>query len=153
MVGNVQSWSDSKITVAIPYIDAGLYDIQIISNRGKESNVYNNFEILSGPQTAVRFKVNNAYTSYGNNVYLVGNIHELGNWDITRAVGPLFNSTSTIGNYPTWFYDVNVPAATTVEYKFIKLDGTGNVIWESGNNHTYVTPSSATSTVTVDWQE
>lgn len=148
----VQSWSDSKITATIPSVSAGLYGISIKTAAGVKSDTYAGFEVLSGKQVAVRFKVNNATTAYGTNVYLVGSVYELGNWNTTKAIGPLFNSTSTIGTYPTWFYDVNVPAGTKIEYKFIKIDGTGNVVWESGSNHSIVTPSNGTATVTVNWQ-
>lgn len=148
----VQSWSDSKITVKIPSMSAGLYGIQIKTSAGVNSDIYVGFEVLSGKQVAVRFKVNNATTALGTNVYLVGSVHELGNWDSTKAIGPLFNSTASIGSYPTWFYDVNVPAGTSIEYKFIKIDGSGNVVWEGGSNHVVVTPSNGTATVTVNWQ-
>lgn len=78
---------------------------------------------------SVRFKVNNATTDYGVNIYIVGNIPELGSWDTNKAIGPFFNDTPTIGVYPTWFYDISVPADTRIEYKFIKKDGAGNVTW------------------------
>lgn len=110
------------------------------------------FDVLSGAQVSVRFKVNNATTDYGTNVYIVGSVPELGSWDTTKAIGPLFNDTPTIGVYPTWFYDISVPANTQIEYKFIKIDGAGNVVWESGMNHVYTTPASNTGEVTVNWQ-
>jgi len=83
---------------------------------------------------------------------IVGSVPELGSWDTTKAIGPLFNDTPTIGVYPTWFYDISVPANTQIEYKFIKIDGAGNVVWESGMNHVYTTPASNTGEVTVNWQ-
>ena len=82
---------------------------------------------------------------------MVGNTVELGNWDTSKAVGPMFNSIGTIANYPTWFLDVSVPANTAIQYKFFKKDSLGNVVWESGNNHIYTTPSS-TGEVIVNWQ-
>ncbi len=150
--GRVQSWSDSRITVTVPEVTAGLYDIQVKTALNAASNTYAGFEVLTGSQTAVRFIVNNAATSYGTNIYLVGNVYELGSWSTDKAIGPFFNNTPTIGTYPTWFYDVSVPAGTTMEYKFIKVDGSGSAVWESGNNHTVTTPTGGTATVTVDWQ-
>ncbi|MFO7161614.1 MAG: carbohydrate-binding module family 20 domain-containing protein, partial [[Clostridium] cellulosi] len=135
----------------IPSVTPGTYNITVTTSSGLTSNQSAGFEVMTGPQVAVRFKVNNATTNYGTNVYLVGSAEELGNWNTDKAIGPMFNNTSTIGTYPTWFYDVNVPAGTTIEYKFIKKDSSGNVVWESGNNHKVVTPSSGTATVTVDW--
>lgn len=149
---SVQSWSDTKITVTIPSVTAGLYGIKVTTASSISSNIYPGFEVLTGSQVAVRFKVNNASTAYGTSVYLVGSVYELGNWTATKAIGPLFNNTSTIGVYPTWFYDVSVPAGTTIQYKFIKIDTSGNVVWEGGNNHVVTTPTSGTATVTVNWQ-
>ncbi|WP_353625590.1 carbohydrate-binding module family 20 domain-containing protein [Bacillus sp. JCM 19041] len=54
--------------------------------------------------------------------------------------------------YPTWYYDISVPAEENLEYKYIKKDLNGNVVWESGNNHSYTPPASGTDTVIVDWQ-
>lgn len=148
----VVSWTDSQIKVIVPSVTAGDYAIKVTTSSGTSSNSYSGFEVLTAKQLSVRFKVNNATTSYGSNVYIVGNVAELGNWDTAKAIGPFFNNTSTIGAYPTWFYDINVPAGTTIQYKFIKKDASGNVVWEGGSNHTITTPSSGTTTATADWQ-
>lgn len=148
----VKTWNDSMITATVPSVTPGKYGIQVTAASGAKSNSYAGYEVMTGTQVPVRFKVNNATTSYGTNVYLVGSVEELGNWDASKAIGPLFNNTASIASHPTWFCDVNVPAGTTINYKFIKKDSSGNVTWESGNNHTTVTPSSGAATVTVDWQ-
>lgn len=148
----IVSWSDEEIKAVVPSMGAGIYNVTVVSSGNVTSNIFDRFEVLSGPQVAVRFKVNNAATSYGTNVYLVGSVAELGNWSTAEAIGPLFNASGTIGTYPTWFYDVNVPAGTKISYKFIKKDSSGNITWESGSNHTVTTPASGTDTVSVDWQ-
>lgn len=148
----VSQWSDTMIKVTVPSVTAGNYNLYVTTSGGVTSAAYDGYEVLSGAQVSVRFKVNNATTTYGTNIYLVGSCYELGNWDTSKAIGPIYNSTTTIGVYPTWFMDVNVPAGTTIQYKFIKKDSSGNVIWESGSNHSVTTPSSGTSTVTVNWQ-
>jgi glycosidase len=148
----VISWSDSEIQVVVPSVAAGKYPITVTSASGAVSNSYAGFEVLSGTQISVRLKVNNATTSWGSAVYIVGSVQELGNWDPTKAVGPIFNGTNSIGKYPTWFYDVNLPAGKTIQYKFIKKDASGNVTWESGSNHTITTPNSGTASATTDWQ-
>jgi alpha-amylase len=95
----------------------------------------------------VNFTVNNAYTSMGQNVYLVGNIQQLGNWNTSKALGP-FNASS----YPTWnMNDIYLPRNSSVQYKYILKDGSGNVTWESGNNHTRTTPSSGHGSFTDNW--
>ncbi len=148
----VNSWSDTMIKVTVPSVAAGKYKIYVTTSSGTTSNAYDGYQVLTGDQVSVRFMVNNATTAYGTNVYLVGNCYELGNWNAAKAIGPIYNSTATIGLYPTWFMDVNVPAGTTIEYKFIKKDSSGNITWESGSNHTFKTPASGTAAVSVNWQ-
>jgi len=146
----VVSWSDNQIKVKVPSVAAGKYNITVVKSGGTISNVYDKFEVVSGDQASVRFMVNNAYTSSGQNVYLVGNVYELGNWDPSKAVGPFYNQV--IAQYPTWYFDVSVPEGKTIEFKFIKKDGSGNVIWEGGLNHQSTTPINSTGTVIVNWQ-
>ena len=148
----VVSWSDSLIKVVIPSGVSGDVQVSVTTSSGVTSDSFSGFKVLTGSQVSVRFKVNNATTEYGVNVYIVGNVPELGSWDTSKAIGPLFNDTPTIGVYPTWFYDISVPANTQIEFKFIKIDGAGNVTWESGLNHVYTTPSSNTGEVVVNWQ-
>lgn len=146
----VVSWSDSEVKAEVPAIAGGFYDVTVTDSVGTRSGAFGGFEVLSGDQVPVRFVVNDATTTTGENVYLVGNVHELGDWDTSRAVGPFFNQV--VHEYPSWYYDVNVPAGTSVEFKFIKKDGSGNVTWESGSNRTYTTPSSGTGEYTGTWQ-
>ncbi len=96
---------------------------------------------------SIDFAVSNATTVWGQNVYLVGSVAELGNWDANSAVGPLDAS-----NYPTWnLHDFYLPPSTAIQYKYIKKDGSGNVVWESGSNHSYTTPASGTGSVSDTW--
>ena len=116
----IVSWSDSLIKVVVPTGVVGDVDVVVTTSTGVESAAFSGFKVLSGSQVSVRFKVNNATTNYGVNVYIVGNVPELGAWDVSKAIGPLFNDTPTIGVYPTWFFDISVPADTKIEYKFVK---------------------------------
>ncbi len=145
---NITSWSDSQIKIDLPQVAAGKYDIRVVSENS-ESSPYPNLEILTAKQVSVRFIVNDAFTNFGQNVYLVGNVHELGGWDTESAIGPLYNQV--MFQYPTWYFDVSVPASTALEFKFIKKDGS-TVIWENGSNHEYFTPTSMPGTVNVNWQ-
>jgi alpha-amylase len=87
----------------------------------------------------------NAATYWGQNVYLVGNIAELGNWNIGQAV-PL-----SAAGYPIWSGTIQLPPSTTVEFKYIKIDG-GNVVWESGSNRILTTPASGSVTLNDTWK-
>jgi glycosidase len=148
----VLDWSDTLINVQIPNVSGGEYSISVHSATGDTDTYDDGFEVLTGSQAADRFFVNNAETTYGQSVYIVGNVAELGNWDTNKAVGPFFNSTASVASYPTWFYDISVPAGTAIEYKYIKKDSAGNVVWESGSNHAHTTIGSGTEEIVNDWQ-
>lgn len=147
--GTVVSWSNTQIKVKVPSVAAGKVNVYLKTSAGVSSNTYSNYDILTGSQVLVRFVVNNATTALGENVYLTGSVAELGNWDANKAIGPLYNKV--MYSYPTWYYDVSVPAGTTIQFKFIKKNGS-TVTWEGGSNHSYTVPASSTGTVTVNWQ-
>ncbi|MFH8976334.1 carbohydrate-binding module family 20 domain-containing protein [Streptomyces sp. NPDC017890] len=88
--------------------------------------------------SGVSFAVN-ATTSLGQNIYVTGNRPELGNWNPGSAL-KLDPAT-----YPVWKLDVDVPAGTSFEYKYIRKDQAGNVTWESGANRTATTTSTKIS--------
>jgi alpha-amylase len=81
----------------------------------------------------------NATTVWGQNVYVVGNVPALGSWNTASAI--LLSSAS----YPIWTGTVSLPPSTSIEYKYIKKDGSGNVIWESGSNRIFTTPAGGTA--------
>ncbi|CCA75132.1 probable glucan 1,4-alpha-glucosidase [Serendipita indica DSM 11827] len=90
-----------------------------------------------GKSATVIFK-ETATTIWGENIYLVGNIEALKNWNTNNPIGPL--STTT---YPVWTTLVSIPANTHFEYKFIrKFNGT--VTWESGANRWNATGAAGT---------
>ncbi|MGQ4486672.1 carbohydrate-binding module family 20 domain-containing protein [Streptomyces sp. SAS_281] len=86
----------------------------------------------------------NATTQLGQNICVTGNQSALGNWNTGSAL-KLDPAT-----YPVWKLDVNLPAGTTFEYKYIRKDASGNVTWESGANRTATVPSSGRVTLTSD---
>ncbi len=141
---NITSWEDSSIKVVVPAVTAGKYDVKITTSGAVASNLYPEYHVLTGDQVAVRFVVTNATTVSGENLYLSGNVDELGNWDTTKAIGPLNNLVEYV--YPNWYVDVSVPANTALQYKFFKSNG-GAPTWESGANNTVTTPATGTYTV------
>ena len=94
----------------------------------------------------VTFTISNATTTWGQSVYIVGNCAQLGNWDATKAIGP-----ATCPKYPTWNITVPIPSGQSIEWKAIKKDASGNVVWESGNNHTYAVPGQGDGSCSVTW--
>ncbi|WP_432405135.1 family 14 glycosylhydrolase [Wukongibacter sp. M2B1] len=81
---------------------------------------------------SVIFRVDEAYTTYGEDLYVVGSSSTLGNWDPNQGVkmNPF--------NYPSWTVTVdNLTKDTTIEFKFIKKSSNG-VTWEDAiSNRTY----------------
>ncbi|MCD8373211.1 MAG: IPT/TIG domain-containing protein [Clostridia bacterium] len=140
----ISSWSDSCIKFVVPDVSAGYYSIVVTTSSGDSVSDYAQYKVLTASQVAVRLICQEAYTEYGQNIYVVGNCVELGNWDTDKAVGAFFNATSSIAEYPNWFFDISLPAGTEIEFKFIKKDSDGNVVWESGSNHVYTTPTNST---------
>ena len=92
------------------------------------------------PTATVSF-AENATTTWGQNVFVVGNTAALGNWDPANAVA--LSSAS----YPVWTGSVALPAGTSVQYKYIKKQDS-TVIWESDPNRTRTTPSASPCTAT-----
>lgn len=142
---SVQCWSNNEVKVTAPSTAAGLQNVTVAAG-GNTSNAFL-YKVLSGPQVQVIFH-ENATTSVGQNIYVVGNNYELGNWDPSLPYTAFWNP-----NYPDWYLPVSVPANTAIEFKFIKRDGSGSVTWEGGSNHTFTTPASGTAdTPNYSWQ-
>jgi alpha-amylase len=78
-------------------------------------------------------------TVWGENVYVLGNRAELSNWS---TGGGLALSSAT---YPVWRGAVTLPAGTSIEYKYVKKNGS-TVVWESGANRTATCPATVNDT-------
>ncbi len=144
----VVSASDTVIETTVPA--AAVPGVQNITvQKGASTSNTFRYEVLSGDQVQVVFKVN-AATSVGQNVYVVGSIPELGSWDPAKASEVMMNP-----NYPQWFLPISVPKGTQFEFKFIKKDANGTVVWEGGSNRVFTSPSSSTGvsdTAVYNWQ-
>jgi glycosidase len=146
---SITQWEDTEIRVGIPGITPGINGVSIRTAGSVTSNTYNNFQLLTGPEVTVRFVINNAFTSSGENIYLTGDNFELANWSAATPFGPMFNQI--VYSYPSWYADVSVPASTVINFKFIRK-GPNGTVWEGGNNHVFTSPASGTATATVNWQ-
>ena len=145
----VKTWSNTSVTFTVPNIAGGIYQAVVKNSAGTASNSIQ-FTVLTAKLIPVTFTVNNASpTNPGDNIFLSGNVVELGSWGTTfdTAVGPLLTP-----NYPNWFENVSVPAGTTIQFKFIKIAANGTATYENGSNHTYTVPASGVGNVTVSWQ-
>ncbi len=88
------------------------------------------------PKVKVNFEVF-AETFYGQDVFITGNHPALGDW--TRQ-GPGLRLRTDGASYPTWKTDaaLELPFGTSLEFKLIKRDGHGNVVWDGGPNQLLV---------------
>lgn len=130
---------------------AGSYDISYTESTGAYS-----VSLASSPTPTptatpsgsvdVTFTVNGYVTQVGQDMYVVGNTAELGNWNPANAV-PLTWQDSDTWSGPVSF---TTSAGQAIEFKFIVKQG-GNVTWQSGGNNTYTVPSSGTGSVSGNW--
>jgi alpha-amylase len=79
---------------------------------------------------AVTFTIANANTTFGQNLYVVGNQTALGNW--TPASGFALTIQGSGANVP-WTGTVAVPASTAMQYKYVKWNGS-TAVWESNQS-------------------
>ncbi|KAL1602579.1 Lytic polysaccharide monooxygenase 13A [Paraconiothyrium brasiliense] len=100
----------------------------------------------TGGAVAVTFN-EKVTTSYGQTIKVAGSISQLGSWDTSKALA-LSASQYTSSN-PLWSATLSLPAGTSFEYKFIKVESSGSVTYESGDNRKYTVPTTG-STVTVE---
>lgn len=146
----VQSWTNTAVTIAVPGVTNGMYNVQVKSAQGSLANPVA-FTVLAAKLVPVTFTVHHAIaTQPGDNIFITGNTVELGSWGSTfqTAVGPMLDPQN-----PEWFLNVSLPAGQKLEFKFIELRADGSVVWENGSNHAFTVPSSGTGTVDVNWQQ
>jgi glucoamylase len=87
-------------------------------------------------------------TNYGENVFVVEQLAELGNWSPDNAK-PLSASKYTSSD-PLWSAAIDLPASTVFEYKYIRKSASGQVTWESDPNNKFTSSSGCGSTATVN---
>ncbi|KAF8259045.1 glycoside hydrolase family 13 protein [Lactarius quietus] len=103
----------------------------------------------SEPKTAefvpVLFDVN-ATTTFGENIFGVGNVPGLGNWDLSNAI-PLDPT-----NYPVWAATAYLSPNTAFQYSFIRKETNGTIITESGPTREGTTPGSGILSIVTSWR-
>ncbi|KAM3134243.1 hypothetical protein pb186bvf_013663 [Paramecium bursaria] len=69
---------------------------------------------------------------YGQELYLIGNIEQLGQWDVNNSLHMIAKGVAN------WELDIEIPYNTNVEYKYLIKEGY-NFIWEEGENRKFKT--------------
>lgn len=86
-------------------------------------------------------------TTFGQEIYLVGSISQLGSWNTANAI--LMSASAYTNANPVWSVVVQIPAGTYFEYKYVRKEA-GAFTWDSGNNKVYTTPGTCTGTATIN---
>ncbi|MGA8113060.1 MAG: carbohydrate-binding module family 20 domain-containing protein, partial [Actinocatenispora sp.] len=102
-------------------------------------------KVDNGSTTQVTFNVT-ASTVPGQNVSVVGSVPALGSWDTDRDV-PL-----SAADYPVWRGTAGLPTGSTFQYKYIKKDASGAVVWESDPNRSATVGAGPTMAVDDTWR-
>ncbi|KAL4932904.1 starch binding domain protein [Aspergillus undulatus] len=100
----------------------------------------------------VTFQVT-AATTWGESVYIAGSTAQLGSWSPSSAIA-LSASEYTPAN-PVWTVTLDIPVGSTFEYKYIKKEDDGSVVWEGGSNKMYTVPTACSGeavTARSTWQ-
>lgn len=84
-------------------------------------------------------------TELGEEIYMVGNIPELGNWDYFRA-----KKLNYVKN-DNWNGDLSIKKEENIEFKFIKKNTSG-IIWENGENRKYKFNKKLVETYNTQWK-
>lgn len=103
--------------------------------------------------TAVAVTFNEKVTTVvGQTIKIAGSISQLGSWDTSKA--PALSASQYTSSNPLWSTTISLPAGTSFEYKFIKVESSGSVTYESGSNRVYTVPKTCATTATVatTWQ-
>jgi len=89
-------------------------------------------------EVSVLFEVN-ATTYYGENIYLLGNITDLGAWDLSNA------QPMNPGNYsqtrPLWYGSVFLPAGQTISYVYVRQENCNQPYIYESINRTLTVPA------------
>ncbi len=101
----------------------------------------------AGEAVRVDFTVNGFVTSPGQDLYVVGNVAELGGWDPAKAVKLNWVDSDTWSG-PVFF---GASKGQGIQYKYIMRQG-GSTTWETGANRTYTVPSTGTGSRNENWR-
>ncbi len=102
--------------------------------------------VVSTSSASVSFEVDQTFTAFGTNVFVVGDGAGLGSWNPANAVK--LDPTA----FPKRSGTITLPRGANVFFKFIKKDAAGNVIWEAGDNRTFKVPDAATGSFSGTWR-
>lgn len=98
---------------------------------------------------AVTFRLN-IETVFGELMYVVGSIPQLGTWQPDNGLSLKSDQYST--SNPIWYNTTNIAAGTSISYKYVKRDWLNNggaVVWENDPNRQLTVTANCAGTQTV----
>jgi len=98
------------------------------------------------PQQVTILFSETANTTFGENIFVVGSVPQLGNWDPSNAI-PLDPT-----DYPVWGATVYLTPSAKFEYKFIRKESNGDVVWESDPVREGKAPASGLQSIEASWR-
>ena len=87
-------------------------------------------------------------TALGENVFIAGSIPQLGSWNPDNAVA--LSASKYSSSSPLWYVTVNLPPGTSFQYKYVKKEASGGVVWESDPNRSYTVPTGCAGATAVE---
>ncbi|BGP14962.1 glycoside hydrolase 15 protein [Rhodosporidiobolus nylandii] len=90
-------------------------------------------------------------TEWGESILLAGSSPSLGRWNLAHAVW--LSAAEYTEENPVWNtkQKVEVEGRRGIEYKFVKLEADGTVVWEGGKNRILYTSSDGERVVRAEW--
>jgi glucose/arabinose dehydrogenase len=99
------------------------------------------------PQCRVSFEIDGAdFTQYGDDIWIVGDVPELGGW--TPQHGVKLDGSA----FPTWRGSVILPQGENAQWKATVITRVGAVGWETGANRTLAVPAQPSAAVIGTWR-
>ncbi|WP_116114798.1 alpha-amylase family glycosyl hydrolase [Austwickia chelonae] len=142
----VNSWAPHRIEVVLPDgVAPGQSTVEVKDTQGRGGNSIP-YLVRTGPLTPVTVTVTGAPLGPGDQLFLTGDVAELGSWstDPPACPGPMLSPGD--GSRTLM---VALPAGRHVEFKAVVRRPDGSLTWESGENHRYDVPTSATGSSTI----
>jgi alpha-amylase len=136
-----QNWSEAYPNQDFQISESGVYDItfndstQAITATKQAGGGGNSGGGNTGSTVSIVLQCGNGSTQFGQSVYAVGNISELGSWSPANAIK--LDPTT----YPTWSKSIELDTNQSVEWKCVKRsesNPTQNVQWQGGANNSFV---------------
>ena len=129
------------------FTNGSIWDNNNNKNWSINKESLNIVEPINNETIDVKFIINNAYTNIGDEIYIIGNTKELGNWNISKAI-----KASCIGTYPNWSVTITLPANTNIEFKALKIDKNGKETWQNGSNNKASIKNTTTQELSTTWK-